>query len=158
MRQGLVSPPTWTLSHATKFEVALLQCRMTVQPVCQWYLSIGEPVVLNYGCKTPRASTSKRILSGAVTHVRGGDTIEVNGIPIRLAALDCPEKGKQKGDYATKVTKPFYGLHAKCELTGARTYYRLAGYCSINGTDFGRYTMHNSSCKVWEKFDVWNGH
>ena len=95
-------------------------------------------------------------LNGTVTHVRDGDTIVVNGIPIRLAALNCPENDTKKGDYATRVAKKFTGLQAICELTGAKTYDRLVGYCSINGADFGRYMMQNSSCKVWEKFDVWD--
>jgi len=37
------------------------------------------------------------ILSGLITHVRDGDTIIVGSIPIRLAALDCPEKNSTKG-------------------------------------------------------------
>jgi endonuclease YncB( thermonuclease family) len=43
---------------------------------------------------------------------------------------------------------------ANCELTGAKTYDRFVGYCSINGNDFGQFMMQNSSCKVWKKFDV----
>ena len=31
-----------------------------------------------------------KLLEVQVTHVRDGDTIEVNGIAIRLSALDCP--------------------------------------------------------------------
>ena len=42
---------------------------------------------------SPSVSNDKKILTGTITHVRDGDTIEVNNIPIRLAALDCPEKG-----------------------------------------------------------------
>lgn len=70
-------------------------------------------------------------LTGIVTHVRDGDTVEVDGIPIRLAALDCPEKGTQKGDFATKIAKQFKGLKMTCELTGAKTYDRLVGYCGV---------------------------
>ena len=99
-----------------------------------------------------QAVADETVLTGAVTHVRDGDTIEVNNVPIRLAALDCPEKG----DTASKIAQQFLGSQAKCELTGAKTYDRLVGYCSINGTDFGRYMMQNSDCKVWEKYDVWN--
>ena len=104
----------------------------------------------------PSASSEKSVLAGKVTHVRDGHTIEVNGIPVRLAALDCPERNTKDGDYATELAKQFEGLQATCELTGAKTYDRLVGYCSINGTDFGRYMMNNSSCKVWEKYDVWD--
>ena len=104
----------------------------------------------------PSASSDQTVLTGTVTHVRDGDTIEVNNVPIRLAALDCPERGTRDGDYASMIAKQFQGLQATCELTGAKTYDRLVGYCSINGTDFGRYMMQNSACKVWEKYDVWN--
>ena len=99
---------------------------------------------------------SGRVLSGTVTHIRDGDTVEVDGIAIRLAALNCPENKTQKGRYATRVAKQFEGLKMTCELTGAKTYDRLVGYCSVNGLDFGRFMMQNSSCKVWEKYDVWD--
>ena len=49
----------------------------------------------------PSVSSDQTVLTGTVTHVRDGDTIEVNNIPIRLSALDCPERGTKNGDYAT---------------------------------------------------------
>ena len=104
----------------------------------------------------PSASSDQTVLTGTVTHVRDGDTIEVNNVPIRLSALDCPERGTRDGDYASLIAKQFQGLQVTCELTGAKTYDRLVGYCEINGADFGRYMMENSSCKVWEKYDVWD--
>ena len=104
----------------------------------------------------PAVKVDRKTVSGTITHVRDGDTIEVDGIAIRLAALDCPENDTQKGKYATKVAKQFAGLQAICELTGAKTYDRLVGYCKIDDADFGRYMMDNSACKVWEKFDVWD--
>ena len=96
------------------------------------------------------------VLSGTVTDVRDGDTIEVGGIAIRLSALDCPENGTQQGNQATKLAQQFQGTQAQCELTGAKSYDRLVGYCTVNGADFGLYMMQNSSCKVWDKYDVWN--
>ena len=104
----------------------------------------------------PSASKNPTILNGTVTYVRDGDTIEVDGIAIRLSALDCPENGTQKGNQATKIAKQFQGSQAQCELTGAKTYDRLVGYCSVGGKDFGLFMMQNSSCKVWEKYDVWD--
>ena len=104
----------------------------------------------------PEAVTDRKAISGTITHVRDGDTIEIDGIAIRLAALNCPENDTQKGKYATKVAKQFVGLQALCELTGAKTYDRLVGYCKINDSDFGRFMMNNSACKVWEKYDVWD--
>ena len=104
----------------------------------------------------PVASSDSAILSGTVTHVRDGDTIEVSGIAVRLSALDCPENDTRQGKQATKIAKKFEGSQAMCELTGAKSYDRLVGYCTAGGTDFGLYMMQNSSCKVWEKYDVWN--
>ena len=104
----------------------------------------------------PEAIKDGMVISGTITDVRDGDTIEIDGFAIRLAALNCPENDSQKGNYATKVAKQFSGLQALCELTGAKTYDRLVGYCKINGIDFGRYMMNNSACKLWKKYDVWN--
>ena len=69
----------------------------------------------------PSASSDQTVLTGTVTHVRDGDTIEVNNVPIRLAALDCPERGTRDGDYASLIAKQFQGQQATCELTGAKT-------------------------------------
>ena len=117
----------------------------------------SQPYHCHKGQKVvPSASKNPAILNGTVTHVRDGDTIEVDGIAIRLSALDCPENGTQKGNQATKIAKQFQGSQAQCELTVAKTYDRLVGYCSVGGKDFGLFMMENSSCKVWEKYDVWD--
>ena len=101
-------------------------------------------------------TNNSTFLTGTVTNVRDGDTIEVGGIAVRLSALDCPENGTQEGDRATELAQKFRGTEARCELTGAKSYDRLVGYCDVEGADFGLYMMQNSSCKVWEKYDVWD--
>jgi|TARA_B110000093_G_scaffold159563_1_gene179441 endonuclease YncB( thermonuclease family) len=121
------------------------------------HITIIIPFLMTLSCPlAANDSDNPTILSGTVTHVRDGDTIEVNGIAVRLSALDCPENGTQKGNQATNVAKQFQGSPAQCELTGAKTYDRLVGYCSVEGSDFGLYMMNNSSCKVWEKYDIWD--
>jgi len=95
------------------------------------------------------------ILEGQVTRVRDGDTIEVNGVAIRLSALDCPERGTRGGEHANRLAQQFLNTKAVCELTGAKTYDRLVGYCSIENQDFGLFMMLNSACKLWKKYDVW---
>ena len=86
--------------------------------------------------KTSTMKTSKTILKGTITHVRDGDTFEVNDIPIRLAALDCPENDTKEGQIASQIAKKFEGANAICELTGAKTYDRLVGYCEVAGSNF----------------------
>ena len=97
-----------------------------------------------------------KILKGRITHVRDGDTFEVNGIPVRISALDCPENSTSAGQTVTRFAKKFKGKIAICELTGAKTYDRVVGYCSIDGKDFGKTMMDQTSCKLWAKYDVWN--
>ena len=98
----------------------------------------------------------ERYLKGQVTQLRDGDTIEVNGIAIRLSALDCPERGTRDGERANRLAQQFLTTKAVCELTGAKTYDRLVGYCIVGGQDFGLFMMRNSACKLWEKYDVWD--
>ena len=95
------------------------------------------------------------LLKGQVTHVRDSDTIEVNGIAIRLSALDCPERGTRDVERANRLAQQFLNKKAVCELTGAKTYDRLVGYCIVGGQDFGLFMMLNSACKLWKKYDVW---
>lgn len=95
------------------------------------------------------------IIEGKITHVRDGDTLEIENIPVRLAALDCPENNTPEGRYATKIAKQFEGSQALCELTGAKSYDRFVGYCSINGEDYGEMLVTQSACRVWRKYDVW---
>jgi micrococcal nuclease len=78
------------------------------------------------------------ILTGTVTHVRDGDTIEVGKIPIRLNGVSAPELDEPLGS----VSKQFMldlidGKSVRCELTGAKTYDRLVGTCFLDGQDIG---------------------
>ena len=106
--------------------------------------------------ETSIVSPAVSILRGTITHVRDGDTFEVQGTPVRISALDCPENSTSSGQKATRFTKQFKGKQAVCELTGAKTYDRVVGYCSIEGKDFAQIMVDNKFCKFWPKYDVWN--
>jgi hypothetical protein len=109
--------------------------------------------------KAPSRLTDSRatsILSGRITHVRDGDTFEVNGVPVRISALDCAENRTKEGQKITRYAKRFKGKRAVCEITGKDKYNRSVGYCSIDGKDFAQTMMDNTSCKLWAKYDVWN--
>ena len=101
-------------------------------------------------------SRAVSVLKGTITHVRDGDTFEINGIPVRISALDCAENSTPEGKKITRFAKKFLGKQAVCELTGAKTYDRVVGYCSIEGKDFARTMMNETSCKLWAKYDVWD--
>ena len=108
--------------------------------------------------KASGAETDERavsVLRGTISHVRDGDTFEINGIPVRISALDCPENSTSSGKKATNFTMQFKGKQAVCELTGAKTYDRVVGYCSIEGKDFAQIMVEDKFCKFWPKYDVW---
>lgn len=124
-----------------------------------WLFSNRLPEIDNNLMGQVHKETIKKeqnILEGRITHVRDGDTFEINGQAIRISALDCPENSTAEGQKVTRYAKQFKGKMARCELTGATTYDRVVGYCSIAGADFGKTMMDNTSCKVWKKYDVWD--
>ena len=78
------------------------------------------------------------VLTGTVTHVRDGDTIEVGKIPIRLNGVSAPELRETLGLQSKKFMLGLVdGKSVRCELTGARTYDRLVGTCYLGNKDIG---------------------
>ena len=74
------------------------------------------------------------LLSGTVTHVRDGDTIEVGKIPIRLNGVSAPELKELLGHQSKRFMKRLVeGKKVRCELDGRKTYDRYVGACFLNG-------------------------
>ena len=82
------------------------------------------------------AACAPGMLTGAVTHVRDGDTIEVEGLLIRLSGLAAPERGAPGGRQATAAMRELVaGRTVRCQLDGEATYDRCAAVCYLNGAD-----------------------
>ena len=94
-------------------------------------------------------------LTGPITHVRDGDTIEVGDIAIRLNGLTCDERGTALGDRATAYLR----LHvmdkvATCSLNGERTYDRLVGRCATEELgDIGAHLIAQQLCGRCTRYD-----
>lgn len=82
------------------------------------------------------SALAETILTGSVSHVRDGDTIVVDGTPIRLNGLHAPEMrdpgGPEARDFMVRLAA---GRMVTCALTGARTYDRHVGTCFLDGQD-----------------------
>lgn len=75
-------------------------------------------------------------LTGAVTHVRDGDTIEVEGLAVRLQGLHAPEIGEPLGNEArAAMISLALGKQAQCALTGETNRDRVIGVCFVGGRD-----------------------
>jgi endonuclease YncB( thermonuclease family) len=87
-------------------------------------------------------------LVGRVTHVRDGDTIEVSGVPVRIANLNCAELGTTAGNHATAMMRRWAArATASCQLEGRMSYDRQVGVCSIDGIgDLGEAMIRVDAC------------
>lgn len=90
-------------------------------------------------------------LSGVVTYVRDGDTIEVNGVAIRLSKLDCAETGTLKGNQATlRMMQLAEGQSVFCTLSGRRSYDRWIGECVLlDGRRISEVMIEERMCRRW---------
>lgn len=90
-------------------------------------------------------------LIDVVTRVRDGDTIVVGLIPIRIANLDCAERGSTAGDAATRrITELVRGQQLVCTLEGRRSWDREVGVCALSdGRDIGEVLIAEGYCGRW---------
>lgn len=117
----------------------------------RWYTA--AVLVALVGCNFTEDDTST--LTGPVTHVRDGDTIEVSGVPVRLQGLNCDERGTALGESATAaVTRLVHQGPVSCALTGDKTYDREVGRCSLpDGRDIGAVLISQGQCGRCERYD-----
>ena len=86
----------------------------------------------------PPAMADPTILTGGVTKVRDGDTIEVGKIPIRLNGVSAPETSEPLGPLSKAfMVDLLMGKRVRCELDGTKTHDRWVGICYLNGRDIG---------------------
>ena len=111
--------------------------------------------VVMVGVFLPITVYAQAELTGPVTHVRDGDTIEVGEIAIRLNGLTCDERGTALGDRATAHLKSqVIGNVATCALNGERTYDRLVGRCATEELgDIGAHLITQQLCGRCTRYD-----
>lgn len=79
---------------------------------------------------------------GTVTKVRDGDTLEVNGVAIRLKGVAAPERSHPLGLAATRAMRDFaLGQRVTCWLDGTRSHDRIVALCERDGVDLGAYLI-----------------
>ena len=78
------------------------------------------------------------LVTGIVTKVRDGDTIEIGGVPIRLKGVSAPELkerfGRASRSFMVNLT---LGKPVSCQLSGKKTYDRFVGTCYLANSDIG---------------------
>lgn len=122
-------------------------------------VGLGFAIVVAFSVLWPelRFYVMPETLSGTVTHVRDGDTIEVSKTPIRLSGVTCDERGTPLGDRATSFVMGIAnGQPMECRLNGDKTYDRFVGRCSFssNGKDLGELLVERGVCGRCARYDV----
>lgn len=97
------------------------------------------------------AELAGKRLSGPVTHVRDGDTVEVRGVPVRIANLNCAELDTPAGRMASKAMAQLARTGPlTCRLTGRRSNDREVGTCAMpDGRDIGAELIAKGVCGRW---------
>lgn len=92
--------------------------------------------------------TAHESLVGYATKIRDGDTLEVDGRPIRLSSLDCAELGTQDGERAKNVLKSLSaGRTLTCHLKSRMSYDRHIGSCFFeDGSNVGEKLLNGGFC------------
>ena len=101
----------------------------------------------------PATAQTPRDLVGTVTGVPAGDTVEVDGVPVRLQGIAAPPRRMPFGGDATA----FMGLlvmerEVTCRLTGEKTRGREVGVCVWDGVDIGRVIVREGLARDCPRF------
>ena len=95
-------------------------------------------VALSGGLITSAIAAEPTILTGVVTHVRDGDTIEVGKLPVRLIGVSAHELKEPLGEQSRQFMHELaFGKTIRCELNGKKTYDRFVGTCYLGKLDIG---------------------
>ena len=104
------------------------------------YKLVGQQFIVLVTLLLPAfpALAASTTLTGEVTKVRDGDTIEVGKIPIRLNGVSAPEMNEPLGPQSKSFMSDLVmGKRVRCKLDGTKTYDRWVGICYLNGQDIG---------------------
>ena len=105
-------------------------------------------------CTVPEPQSTLAELSGTVTHIRDGDTIEVGGLSVRLRGLNCPERGTASGTAAIRrMNELAAGRRIVCKLNGETNRDRVIGWCSVSRRDLGETMIREGHCGRCARFD-----
>ena len=92
-------------------------------------------------------------VTGEVTYVRDGDTIELGALAIRLNGLAAPEWDAPGGQEATDAMKALVlGKSVMCDLDGDRTYDRCVAICTLEGADISETLVQQGLARDCPRF------
>ena len=102
------------------------------------YVAVSTIGILFLAVFAAKQFGGDKTLSGTVTHVRDGGTIEIGDVAVRLNGVAAPELKEQFGrESKAFMNKLVSGKTVTCELNGQRSFDRFIGICYLDGEDIG---------------------
>lgn len=98
-----------------------------------------------------RAEPDGNTVSGRVNRIRDAGTIELEGLTIRLAALQCAENGTAEADDAKRrMAALASGQELTCSLSEKGDHERPIGSCFLSdGRDIADIMIEEEVCRRW---------
>ena len=107
-----------------------------MQVICRYFL-----ILIIFVCCVQNRNTwasQETILTGIVSKVRDGDTLEIGNVPIRLNGISAPELNERFGKESKAfIVKLVLGKGILCKITGKKSYDRFVGTCYLGHQDIG---------------------
>ena len=95
-------------------------------------------IAISYAHNKSALADNETIISGIVSKVRDGDTLEISRVPIRSSGMSAPELNEGGGEEAKFfIVNLVYGKRIQCSLTGEKSYDRFVGTCYFKHQDIG---------------------
>ena len=105
------------------------------------YILVYLPILALVACCAQNQMTwadQGSIITGIVSKVRDGDTVEVGGVPVRLNGVSAPELNEDLGQVSKLfMIKLVLRKRIQCKLTGKKSYDRHVGTCYLGNLDIG---------------------
>lgn len=93
-------------------------------------------------------------LEGLVTHVRDGDTIELESRTVRLQGIDAPESDQPHGAVASRALEAkIGGRRVRIETHGRGNYGRIIGTVHLRNTNINAWLVRAGHAWVYEKYN-----
>jgi micrococcal nuclease len=101
----------------------------------------------------PALACDRGTVTGRVSYVRDGDTIELGRLAVRLNGLASPEWDQPGGTEARQaMIELVEGQRVRCELDGSRTHDRCAGVCFLDGLDLAEAMVQRGLARDCPRF------
>src|SRR5918992_1657755 len=103
----------------------------------------------------PALACDRGAVTGRVSPVRDGDTIELGELAIRFEGIAAPEWNEPGGTEAREaMIELVHGRVVRCELDGTRTYDRCAGICYLDGVDISEVMVRRGVARDCPRYSL----